>query len=138
MAVLGSDDHAAIQADFWAVLTSSTLRFKGRNFADMAVQSVDTGFANQAALTSLAGALTADEATLVGLVQGADSDTKAGIVQFMAALTAAPAGAVDVKTLAAALAPLLPAGASPATIGEAVVAAFEAHLAATPPTGGTA
>jgi hypothetical protein len=92
----------------------------------------------QATLTSLQGALTADEATMVGLLQGADSDTKAGVLQVVAAIAAVPAGGqVDVKTLAVALAPLLPVDATPAAIGEAVVAALEAHLAAAPPTGGT-
>lgn len=57
----------------------------------------------------------------------------------LATLGAAASGTVDVKQFAAALAPLLPADATPAAIGEAVVAAFEAHLTATPTTtGGTA
>jgi hypothetical protein len=137
MAVLGPDDHAAIQADLWAVLTSSTLRFSGRNFADMAVQSVNTGFANQAALAALTGARSADEAAILAAVQGVDGDLKAGVAQLVAAF-AAPT--VDVKQFAAALAPalaaLLPPGTPPAVLGEAVVAALEAHLA-TPPTGGT-
>ncbi len=93
----------------------------------------------QAGITSLQGALTADEATLVGLLQGVDSDTKAGVLQVVSAIAAVPAGGqVDVKTLAAALAPLLPADATPAAIGEAVIAAFEAHLATNPTTGGIA
>lgn len=91
-----------------------------------------------AQITSLQGALTADEATLVGLLQGVDSDSKAGVLQVVAAIAAVPAGGqVDVKTLAVALAPLLPADATPAAIGEAVVAAFQAHLATNPPAGGT-
>lgn len=53
------------------------------------------------------------------------------------ALLAAIHTGVDVPTLAAALAPvlapLLPVDATPAQVGEAVVAALESHLAATPP-----
>lgn len=93
-----------------------------------------------AQITSLQGALTADEATLVGLLQGVDSDAKAGVLQVVAAIAAVPAGGqVDVKTLAVALAPLLPAGATPAEIADAVRAELEAALATPtkPPTGGT-
>lgn len=72
----------------------------------------------QAQLTAIQGALTQEEADLLAAVKGVT------------------AGVVDVKTLAAALAPilvpLLPAGATPAQF----IAALGAQLA-TPPAGGT-
>jgi len=93
----------------------------------------------QFALTKTLPVLTADEAGILAAVQGVDGDLKAGITQLVAVF-AAPA--VDVKTFAAALAPalaaLLPPETPPAVLGEAVVAAFEAHLATNPTTGGIA
>lgn len=66
-----------------------------------------------AKVDALGGALSNDEAVL------------------LAAVKAQPTGGqVDVAALATALAPLLPPDATPAAVGEAVVAAFEAHLAA--------
>lgn len=111
-----------------------------RNMMDCFYDTAQRLIALQGGLTSLQGALTADEATLVGLLQGVDSDTKAGVLQVVAAFAAVPAGgSVDVKTLAVALAPLLPAEATPAAIADAVRAELEAALAApaNPPAGGT-
>jgi hypothetical protein len=86
-----------------------------------------------AQITTLSGALSADEATILGAIQGADNDFKAGVAQLLAAVTA---GGVDVHQFAVALAPvlgpLLTAGATPAQIGNAVADELEARLAATP------
>jgi hypothetical protein len=77
-----------------------------------------------AQLSTLSGALSADEAAIVGAVQGADNDTKVGIAQLLAVL-AAPGKAIDVAALAAGIAADLPAQATPAQ----TIAAFAAQLA---------
>lgn len=135
LGVLSADGHtvtvtvAVAQQGAWAANTD----LRAAMIADQQLPAI------AAQLAAIQGALSPDEAAILGAVQGADADVKAGAAQILAALTASVGGNVDVQALAAALAPLLPADATPAAIGEAVVAAFEAHLAATPTTtGGTA
>jgi hypothetical protein len=93
----------------------------------------------QQQLAALDGSLSTHDAAILAAVQAADTDTKTGVAQMLAAMTS---GGVDPKlfadALAPLLAPLLSVGATPAQIGDAVVDALEARLAAIPAAGGAA
>lgn len=110
------------QDDMKAVL-SGDWRFDTRNPVDMWRQTVATGFAIQASLAALAGALSTQDAAILAAVQGADADTKAGVAHLATAITSVSAGpTADVTALvstlagplATALGPLLPPEMSPA------------------------
>jgi len=105
VATLDADDHKAIQADLWEVLTSDTLRFDGRNFADMGVQTVRTGFGNQASLAALTGALSADEAALLGAIRSGNADLATAITKVQ---TGQPITPEQVAAIEAALIAALP------------------------------
>lgn len=112
-----------------------------RSLYDSGWQGREDALKTLAALAALQGALSADEAAILGAVQGVDADTRAGVAQLITTIgTAGPGGSVDVKALAAALAPvlapLLPAGATPAQIAQAVESELAAALSAAN-TGGT-
>jgi hypothetical protein len=78
-----------------------------------------------AQLSAIQGALTADEAALLGAIQATDADGKAGVIQLAAAIAAQPTGAqVDVAALATDLAADLPAQATPAQFVAALAAAL--------------
>lgn len=105
VATLDADDHIAIRNDLAAVLTSDTLRFDGRNFADMGVQTVRTGFGNQAAIAALTGALSADEAALLGAIRSGNADLATAVTRIQ---TGQPMSPEQIAAFEAALIAALP------------------------------
>jgi hypothetical protein len=90
------------QQGVWLANTCLRLEYVARQMLpDLAAQ-----------FAALTGALSADEAALLAAIQSGGMDVNAFAAK-----------------LAPVLAPLLPADATPAAVGEAVVAALEAHLA---------
>lgn len=112
VALLQPDDHPAIQSDLETVL-AGTWRFDGRNPVDMWRQMVTTGFAIQASLAALAGALSAEEAAILAAIKTVPAGGQVDVVALAATL-AGP--------LATALKPLLPAGTAPAQFFTALAA----------------
>lgn len=112
VALLQPDDHTTIQSDLESVLAGNW-RFDGRNPVDMWRQMVVTGFAIQASLAALAGALSVEEAAILAAIKTVPAGGPVDVVALAAAL-AGP--------LATALKPLLPAGVAPAQFFTALAA----------------
>jgi lysozyme len=60
-----------------------------------------------ASLSALSGALSTDDAAILGAVAGVDSDVKNGVAQLVTAISGVSAGQVNVQALAEAIVPLL-------------------------------
>lgn len=106
--LLGGTVTAPTPAEYAAAVWKILIDWRdadGRNMVDQGQQNVRTGFGNQSSLAALTGALSADEAALLGVIRSGNADLATAITKVQ---TGQPITADQVATIEAALIAALP------------------------------